>query len=184
MVGFMDADWGDDVRVLAKALDQAGDVLDHVHPDQLGQPTPCSDWDVAALVDHLIASPRKFLQMMRGEEPDWSAAPEHVAEGWGPTFRVAGDNLIHAWHEGAGDAPMSADWQTAEIAVHTWDLARAIDIPVERLDPEVAERGLAFMRANLTADNRGPAFGAEQQVADDAGPYDQIAAYAGRRTAD
>jgi hypothetical protein len=36
------------------------------------------------------------------------------------------------------------------------------------------------MRANLTADNRGPAFGPEQPAPADAGPYEQIAAYAGR----
>src|SRR5215217_4642614 len=103
---------GDEVRVLARALDQAGDVLDHLHPDHLTQPTPCGDWDVAALADHLLAAPAKFLTMMRGGQPDWSAAPEHVTESWGPTFRVAGDELIHAWHQGAADAPVSADWQT------------------------------------------------------------------------
>jgi uncharacterized protein (TIGR03086 family) len=177
------ADWGDDVRVLARALDQAGDVLDRVHPDQLSLATPCGDWDVAALVDHLIAAPGHFLTMMQGDQPDWSAPPKHVAEAWGPTFRVAGDDLIHAWHEGAGAAPMSADWQSSELAVHTWDLAMAIGFPVDRLDPEVAARGLAFMRASLTAENRGPAFAPEQAVPEDAGPYEQIAAYAGRPVA-
>ncbi|MDF1606383.1 TIGR03086 family metal-binding protein [Nocardioides sp. YIM 152315] len=175
-----DADWGDEVRVLAKALDQAGDVLDQVHPNLLARPTPCGDWDVAALADHLIAAPGKFLTMMRGGEPDWSAPAAHVGEGWGPAFRASGDDLIHAWHEGVGDAPVSADWQTAEVAVHTWDLATAIGARVDRLDQEVADRGLAFMRANLTADNRGPAFGAEQTASDDAGSYQRLAAYAGR----
>lgn len=176
-----DADWGDEVRVLAKALDQAGDVLDQVHPDALSRPTPCGDWDVAALADHLIAAPGRFLTMMRGGQPDWAAPPDHVAEGWGPAFRVAGDDLIHTWHEGVAAAPVSADWQTAEIAVHTWDLATAIGVPVDRLEPEVAARGLAFMRANLTADNRAPAFDPEQSAPDDAGPYQQLASFAGRR---
>lgn len=175
-----DVEWGDDVRVLAKALDQAGDVLDHVHPDLLDRPTPCGDWDVAALADHLVAAPGKFLMMLRGQEADWSAPPAHVAEGWGPAFRVPADDLIHAWHEGADDAPASADWQTAEIAVHTWDLATAVGFPIDRLDPEVASRGVAFMRANLTADNRGSAFAPERPVSDDAGPYEQLSAFAGR----
>ena len=177
-----DADWGDEVRVLARAIDQAGDVLDHLHPDQLGRSTPCGDWDVAALADHLIAAPGKFLTMMQGGEPDWTAPPAHFADGWGPAFRVFGDNLIHAWHQAPADAPVSADWQTAEIAVHTWDLATALGVPVDALDPEVAARGLGFMQANLTADNRGPAFGPEQPAPGDAGPYQQLAAYAGRST--
>ena len=50
------------------------------------------------------------------------------------------------------------DWQTAEFAVHAWDLARAIGY-AGRLDPEVAERGLAFMTASLTDESRGGAFG-------------------------
>jgi hypothetical protein len=93
---------------------------------------------------------------------------------------VVGDDLVHAWHEHSGDAPVSADWQTAEIAVHTWDLATAIGYPVGRLDPEIAERGLGFMRDNLTDDNRGPVFGPEQPASDTDGPYERLAAYAGR----
>jgi uncharacterized protein (TIGR03086 family) len=170
----------DEVRVLARAIDQAGDVLDHVHADQLGRATPCEDWDVATLVDHLIATPGRFLTMMRGEQPDWSAVPPHVAESWGPAFRVAGDDLVHAWHEQTGDAPVPAAFQTAELAIHTWDVASAIGFPLDRLDPEVAERGLGFLRSNLTDENRGPVFGAEQQVAADAGPYERLAAFAGR----
>lgn len=174
------SEWGDEVRVLARALDQAADVLDQIHRDLLSRPTPCADWDVAALADHLVGGPRRFLARMRGEEIDWSAPPEHIAEEWGPAFRVAADDLIHYWHEHADEATTSADWQTAEMAVHTWDLATAIGFPLDRLDPEVATRGLEFVRANLTADRRAPAFGPEQQAPADAGPYEQIAAYAGR----
>jgi uncharacterized protein (TIGR03086 family) len=173
-------EWGDEVRVLARAVDQAGDVLDHVHRDALARATPCTDWDLATLADHLVAAPATFLAMMRGAEVDWSAPPPHVSAEWGPAFRVAGDDLVHAWHEHPDDAQVSADWQTAELAIHTWDVARTVGYPVERLDPEVAERGLAFLRENLSADNRGPAFGPELDVADDAGPYERIAAYAGR----
>ncbi|GAA1132154.1 TIGR03086 family metal-binding protein [Nocardioides aquiterrae] len=173
-------EWGDEVRVLARAVDQTGDVLDHVHRDALEQPTPCGEWDLATLVDHVVDGPRRFLAMMRGEEVDWSAPPPHVAEEWGPAFRVAGDDLVHAWHEQSGDAAVSADWQTAELAVHTWDVARTIGYPLDRLDPEVAERGLAFLRENLTEDRRGPAFGPEREAPEAAGPYERIAAYSGR----
>ena len=178
----MDADWGDEVRVLARAVDQAGDVLDRIHRDDLGRPTPCTDWDLARLADHLVASPRQFLAMMRGQEVDWSAPPPHLDGGWGPAFRVAGDDLIHRWHEQAGESPVPADWQTAELAVHTWDTARTIGYPVDRLDPEVAERALAFLRASLTTDNRGAAIGPEREADPDAAPYERLAAYAGRPT--
>ncbi len=171
------------VRVLGRALDQAGDVLDHVHPEQLGDPTPCTDWDVAALVDHLVATPSQFLAMMRGEQPDRSSPPPHVSSGWAAEFRNHADDLIHAWHEldRDGRSPATApEWQVAELAVHTWDLARAIGFAVDRLDPEVAETGHSFMRGAMQPDMRGPAFGPEQPAPSDAGPYDALAAFAGR----
>jgi uncharacterized protein (TIGR03086 family) len=69
--------------------------------------------------------------------------------------------------------------QTAEFAVHAWDLARAIgyDAP---LDPDVAERALAFMGTALTDDMRGAAFAPAVPVADDAPAYERLAAFAGR----
>ena len=45
---------------------------------------------------------------------------------WAATFRSAGDDLIHHWHQQGDNAdPGQVDWQTAEFAVHTWDLCRA-----------------------------------------------------------
>lgn len=170
----------DGVRVLSRAVDQTGDVLDHVHHDYLRAATPCADWDLGDVADHLVASPRQLLALLRGEPVDWAAAAPHITGEWGPTFRVAGDDLVHAWHQQADDAPVSPDMHTAELALHTWDVARTIGRPVRDLDPEVAERALAFLRANLTDDNRGPAFGTPQPVPDGAGPYERLAAYAGR----
>jgi uncharacterized protein (TIGR03086 family) len=168
------------VVVLSRALDQTGDVLADIHEDQLSLPTPCREWDVARLAAHVVNDPRAFLEMARGNEVDWSAAPEPLTTGWAAEFRSAADDLIHFWHE-AGDAvqPGQVDWQTAEFAVHTWDLARAIGSE-QPLDPQVAERGLAFMSQALTPDNRGRAFGPEVAVPGDASAYDRLAAYAGR----
>jgi len=170
---------GEEITILSRAVDQAGDVLDQVHADQLDGRTPCADWDVAALVDHLVATPSRFLTMMRGEEPDWSADPPHLTESWGPRFRVSGDDLLHAWHQVDGDPPVPAEFQVAELAVHTWDVASAIGYPVERLDPEVAERALDFLQANLTADDRGPVFAPERETTG-GGAYERLAAFAGR----
>ena len=170
----------DSVRVLIRALDQAGDVLDRVHADDLPKATPCDDWTVSALVDHLVATPARFLAMMRGEKIDWSAQPPHFAHSWGPEFRNHADDLVHAWHELDGEPPVPAPWQVAEVAVHTWDLATATGFPMEGLDPEVAGAGLAFLRANLQEKMRGQAFDPEQGAPAGAGPYALLAAFAGR----
>jgi uncharacterized protein (TIGR03083 family) len=180
----MTANGGTDpsLRVLIRALDQAGDVLDHVHPDDLTRPTPCEEWTVSMLADHLVATPARFLSLMKGEEIDWSASPRHVEHSWGPEFRNRADDLVHAWHELEDDPPTPPEWQVAELAVHTWDLAVAIGQPVDRLDPEVAETGLAMMRASLRPEMRGEVFRAERPAPTGAGPYASLAAFAGRVT--
>lgn len=172
------------VVVLSRALDQAGDVLAAVHADQLAQPTPCGDWNVAQLIGHLVNAPVRFLEMARGAEPDWSAAPRPVASNWVADFRSNADDLIHHWHQrGAATDAGQVDWQTAEIAVHTWDVARATG-QSRQLLPEVAERGLAFMSSMLTPENRGQAFAPAVRVPDAAPVYDRLAAFAGRALED
>lgn len=172
------------VVVLSRALDQAGDVLTAVHHDQLSLPTPCNDWDVAQLIAHLVAVPQKFLESAQGGQPDWSTEPARIDSEWAAAFRTAADDLIHAWHQQGDSADArTVDWQTAELAVHTWDLARATGHS-GHLDPEVAQRALAFMSSGLTPDNRGGAFGAEVPVPDDAPLYHRLAAFSGRQLDD
>jgi uncharacterized protein (TIGR03086 family) len=175
----MSADLPAPVVVLARALDQAEAMLGRVRSEHLSRPTPCRDWSVGRLVSHLVADPGNFATTMKGGQPDWSAEPEPVDD---PrhAFRAAADELLGCWQGQDGSAAAGADWQTAEIAVHTWDLARALDRPTADLDAEAAERGLAFMRANLTADNRGQAFGPERAAPPGASAPDRLAAFAGR----
>jgi uncharacterized protein (TIGR03086 family) len=166
--------------LLARALDQTSAVLEAVEPTQLGDPTPCREWDVAHLVGHLVADPRNLLAMARGDEVDWSAQPEPPRSGWADEFRRGADELLEHWRSLGDDAPPAQiDWQTAEFAVHSWDLAQATGWSAP-LDPAVAERGLAFMSTAMTPDNRGGAFDAEQPAPDGAGPYERLAAFAGR----
>lgn len=170
----------DELTVLTRGLDQAAALLASVTDDDLTTATPCSDWSARELVDHLVAAPRRFARMVRGQEVDWSAETPHVGDDRAEAFRSAGDDLLAAWADAPDDLPMGPDWQTAEIAVHTYDLATALGRPTGDLDVEVAERGLSFMRANLTPDNRGPVFGPEQEAPGDADAYQRIAAFAGR----
>jgi uncharacterized protein (TIGR03086 family) len=167
------------VVVLSRALDQAGDALAAVHPDDLDKPTPCHGWTVRELAGHLAAAPEHFLQLGRGEDVDWSAGAGVDPAQLAAHFRSHADDLLHHWHGQPDDQVAQADWQSAELGVHTWDLVRALGRPMP-LDDEVAERGLAFMQQGLTTDNRGEAFGPSVSVPDDASAYDRLVAFAGR----
>jgi uncharacterized protein (TIGR03086 family) len=168
-----------DPGILRRALDQLAGLLDDVPAGALGDRTPCEQWNVQHLVDHIVAAPSRFALMARGEPVDWSATP---AAGDEPAarFRSNAEDLLRAVDLQAAPGSVPVDWQCAELAVHTWDLATALGRSTGDLDPEVAERGLVFMRASLTEDNRGPAFGPEQPAPEDADAYQRVAAFAGR----
>ena len=59
----------DPIGVLSRALDQTGDLLDHVHADVLDRPTPCSEWNVSTLADHVVNDAHQFLLMVQGKQP-------------------------------------------------------------------------------------------------------------------
>jgi hypothetical protein len=136
---------------------------------------------VGDLVDHIVATPERFARMVRGRPIDWSAPTPPAGDDPAGRFRSHADDLLVACDQRDESAnPPGVDWQCAEIAVHTWDLATALHRSTGELDPEVAERGLAFMRDNLTPENRGGAFGPAQVPPGDADAYQRVAAFAGR----
>jgi len=170
----------DDEVLLRRALDQLAGLLGDVPPRAMSDPSPCPGWSIQDLVDHIVMAPAKFARMTRGEEVDWSAAPPPAGDDPAAAFRRNGDDLLEALQHSDAVRGPAIDWQCAELAVHTWDLATAVARSTDDLDPEVAERALAFMEGNLTEDNRGEAFAPAQQAPQGANAYQRAAAFAGR----
>ena len=168
--------------VLRRALDQAGDAIAEVTEEQLSLSTPCPDWDVTQLISHLIQDAERFTLGVQGGEADWTTRPEPVTGDWVADFRSPADELVAAWQDKGSADPPGPIWQAAEIAIHTWDLVRATDQQRE-LDAGVAEQALAFMSAALTPENRGDAFADEREAPVDAPAYVRLAAFAGREPA-
>lgn len=161
--------------IVARGLDQCVDLLRAVAPDDLQRPTPCSDWSVADLSDHIVNSTAGMVTMARGGEPDWANAAHHDEPATALTSE--GRALVEAL---ASSDSFPEGMAAAELAVHTYDLATALGRETAGLDPEVAETGLAFMSASMTDDMRGDSFGPEQTAPDGADAYQRIAAFAGR----
>src|SRR3954447_21533614 len=101
----------EDPAVLHRALDQLADVLDDVPSGALADPTPCPQWSVQALVDHIVAAPSRFARMARGEAVDWSETP---SAGPDPAARFrshAADLLRAVADDAAPGGPATPDWQ-------------------------------------------------------------------------
>jgi len=167
------------VAVLSTGLDQFFALLEEVPADRAGAPTPCTEWTVADLVDHVVRDVAMFAVGVRGGTVDWGAATPHQDEPVAAYRRGVAD-LLAAWEEHPEAQPGPA-WQAAEVAVHTWDLATALGRPTDGLEPVVADLGAGFVRAALTPERRGSAFGPEQPAPEGANAYERLAAFAGRR---
>ncbi|AJT69813.1 hypothetical protein T261_8218 [Streptomyces lydicus] len=61
-----------DIQLLEKALNHTTQLLSNVTPDQYGQPTPCDDFDVRGLANHLVAGNPYYVILAQGGGPDFS----------------------------------------------------------------------------------------------------------------
>lgn len=167
------------VLALTRALTQAAELLDTVTAGDLGRPTPCEDWNVLALANHLLATTRVFVTMMQGVPPGWHR--EELVEGFGAEMRTRGNVLINLWRElPADEAAQDADWQAVEIAVHTWDLATALGRSTADFDQPLAQRALVTMDRVLGPERKGRAFRNALAAPEGSDAYAHLAAYAGR----
>lgn len=162
--------------IVARGLDQLGALLRDVSPEDHERSTPCSDWTVADLSDHIVNSVAGMATMAQGGQPDWSANPHH--DDPPSALEQQGRALVDALSVDEPGFPVGM--AAGELAVHTYDLATALGRSTADLDPEVAEVGYDFMSTSLTDDNRGGAFKPAQPAPDGADGYQRLAAFAGR----
>src|SRR5207253_638475 len=144
----------DPVTTLIAAIDQAGRIVAGVAPDQLGQPTPCTDWDVRTLLNHTVVGVQLFDAGARNEPFELSAYGEDAlgddpvgawdaaAAAAAARFREAlaePDVASRTWKQAFGDSPADQAMTVAiiEFQQHAWDLARATGQDVA-FDPAIA----------------------------------------------
>jgi uncharacterized protein (TIGR03086 family) len=175
---------------LAPAAAHIATLADGVAQRRFGDPTPCSDWSVAVLLNHMLTLTDAFTDGARKTPRE--DAPEPVAQlppGWRDLLRTRLDGLVSAWRDPVawqGEATvggvtlpgdLTAAVVTDELVVHGWDLARATDQSYEP-DPVLVRAALGF--AEQFADLEGGPFGPSIAVPADAPDFDRLLAYAGR----
>ena len=182
---------------LVAAYAHAAHVASAVRPDQLAGPTPCPEYDVAVLVDHLVGAAWRAVSLGRGETPGGEEFP-HVELADAPgQLSQAGADAADAWSDDRLSATTTMPWgetytgatlvdmYLSELVAHSWDLAVATGQPVT-CDEALASDALAGARAMLRPQYRdmmakGSPFGAEQAAGDDATTLERFAAFMGRR---
>ena len=181
------------LALLERALDQTARVIDGIRPDQRELPTPCADWDVQAVVQHVVGQDlRNFTAVAAGEMPDWRAPADELPDDWAAAFDSGARLVLATWRTAdlaslvvgpGGEVPLGTrtNQQIAELAVHGWDVVRSTSQQIN-LDPEIADHALAWSQRTMRPESRGPgkAFGPEVPVPDDAPSYDRLAGWFGR----
>lgn len=184
-------------KELVRSYAQAADIVEGIRQDQLGAPTPCPEYDVANLVDHIVGAGLQAAVMGRGETPPGGEFA-HVELPDAPgELRQAAKEAEAAWADDERlTATVTMPWgevytgytvvnmYLAELAGHAWDLAAATG-QLDRLDPDLAPGALAGARFMLKPEYRdmmgkGNPFGAEVEAPADASGWEKFAAFMGR----
>jgi uncharacterized protein (TIGR03086 family) len=182
-----------DVSQLKAAQDSVVAALRWAEEDQWTEQTPCPDWDVRALVDHLITGNERFVVRLAGEQPgpppDRSGATTRdlveayeqtnveVLEAFG---RPGVMQDVSQWPIGPLSGRDALGLKIAETLVHGWDLQQALGTTIAFDEATIAE-AYAWSEPMLgrIPEGRNP-FGTPQDCPPDAPPVDRLAALLGR----
>jgi len=181
-----------------RSIASTADILKEVRADQMTAPTPCTEWDVRTLLNHVIGT----LWLSAALFSD--SAPRHpMAPGGQPETDLVGTDPVAAYSEAAtaalaavgdGDTlarvhvtpfgempgPVLAGFTTLDVLVHGWDLAKATGRRAE-LDGALATYVLAFAEQAITDQTRAPRIGPALAVSDDAAVTERLVAFLGRQ---
>ncbi len=153
---------------------------ERISAEQWSAPTPCTEWDVRTLVNHVTGEYLWVPEMLAGRTvADVGDRLDGDLLGADPlqAVRDAQQRAVAALHEpGAlertvhlsfGDTPAEAyaRQMMVDSVIHTWDLARAISGD-ESLDPELVDASYAEMLKTAGDWRAAGVFGPETSPAD------------------
>ncbi|MGV9744260.1 TIGR03086 family metal-binding protein [Rhodococcus zopfii] len=154
-------------------------------------PTPDTEWDVAQLVEHMVDEQRWIPPLLSGmtvADAEATLAPigDDLRAEWSRYAESAGT----AWAATDPNAPVHLSYgvvpcrdylrqQVADIAIHTWDLARGVGGD-DRLDPDLVAATWADIEPQRDMLAASGLFADPVPVPDDAPLQDRLLALTGR----
>jgi uncharacterized protein (TIGR03086 family) len=178
-----------------RAVEAFDERVQAVGDEQWHAATPCEDWDVRDLVHHLVVEQLwlppliggatiddvgdRFDGDQVGDDPKgaWRAAADAALDALRAPDVL--DRTVHLSY-GERDARGYVLEMTADLVVHTWDLARAIGAD-ERLPPDLVELVQDYAEPNVQAMVDSGLFDPPLDPPGDADPQTELLAVFGRR---
>lgn len=182
----------DRIDLLAASLSHTSALLQGLPNPLPTGPTPCDEFDVTGLVDHMCRWVRVFADTANGRsfegDPEALTLPDDPAA----TFAAMANAIVDGWRANGidrmvpsfagGEIPgeLSFGITLMEYIVHGWDLATATGQPTDYPDP-ATEAALAAAHQFVLPEYRGPGFfGDIVPTPDDAPVLDQLVGFLGR----
>ncbi|WP_035844973.1 TIGR03086 family metal-binding protein [Kitasatospora azatica] len=181
-----------------RTLDQLEKVFAAVTPADLDRPTPCTEYDLRALLGHVIGGIHRIAYIGEGgrgldiapmvdrvDDTDWPGALDRarvrVTAAWADEAKL--ERIVEVpWGEMPG--AMALGGYAMEATTHTWDLVQVV-APGLALDEELAQISLGIAQQALPAERsrEGLPFGPAREVPADASAYARLAGWLGREVA-
>jgi uncharacterized protein (TIGR03086 family) len=170
----------DTVELYRRTTATWADRVRHVGADQWNAPTPCPDWDVRALVNHVVGEQRWLPPLMAGATIEevgdrfdgdlLGTDPATVADVAAAEAAAAVPDAVaeeRTVHLSFGDTP--ADEYALQVAadqlIHAWDLAAATGGD-RHLDPEAVAAVAEWFGPNEEMYRAGGAIAARVETTD------------------
>jgi uncharacterized protein (TIGR03086 family) len=189
--GRSDAERAPLIEQLGRAFDAVAGLISNIRADQWSAPTPCTDWTVRQVVNHLIGMNRVFVALLADQPPPPRPSADHAEDDPVGAYRRSAAALLAAfgrpgvlertYHGPLGTATGAERLQIRlyDLLAHGWDLAQATEQPTG-LPEDLAEQSLAFARTQLTGQARPGRFGPAQIAGEQASAIERLVAFLGR----
>jgi uncharacterized protein (TIGR03086 family) len=187
----------DTYQALDAAISSAQPIVEGTTPAQFDRATPCTAWDVGALLNHIVGTLWLADALLTDTPPPHGLGPGGLPD----TDLVHGDpgvaykkgaeaaraaagvpgalEAMHSTPLGEMPAAVLTDFATLDLVVHGWDLARATDQSAS-FDAQLVEHCFGFAQQMIGDQMRAPLIGPPVSVPDTAPAMDRLVGHMGR----
>jgi uncharacterized protein (TIGR03086 family) len=145
--------------------------------------TPCDDWNVRTLLDHMLDTQKYFVGAAKGEDvsPPGPTPPQLLGDDAVVDFeRARAETLRTFGAEGVIEKTgPSLGIAFSDQLLHGWDLAKATGQD-NTMPDGLADAAYEMIHGKFTDEQRKGVFKPEVKVGEDASAQDRLLAYTGR----
>jgi uncharacterized protein (TIGR03086 family) len=140
------------IEALVPAIQQVQSYLDQIQPNQWANPTPCPEWSVRGLAEHLVGGSRMSATLLNGGSADDAKAcfvGNVLGDNPAADFAAAAAIEVTTINAAALDAMVDhpamqmpgaqlLNFRISDYLIHSWDLARGLGVD-DTLNPALVE---------------------------------------------